>query len=54
MLICSTAAVVPASAQHFQPMKGALTQIAAGRNKVWGLDGGKIAHEEIAVVRFEN
>jgi hypothetical protein len=36
-LICSTAAVIPASAQHFQLMEGSLTQIAAGSIEVWGL-----------------
>jgi|HubBroStandDraft_1064217.scaffolds.fasta_scaffold781949_2 hypothetical protein len=36
-LICSTAAVVPASAQQLQLMEGSLTQIAAGSNEVWGL-----------------
>jgi hypothetical protein len=37
LLICSTA-VVPAAAQHFQQMNGSLSQIAAGRNEVWGLN----------------
>jgi hypothetical protein len=41
LLICS-AALVPASAQHFQQMNGSLTQIAAGRNEVWGLNGSTI------------
>jgi hypothetical protein len=41
LLICSTAAVVPAAAQHFQQMTGSLTQIAAGRAEVWGLDGSQ-------------
>jgi Tectonin domain len=41
-LICWIAAAVPASAQHFQQMKGSLTQIAAGRNEVWGLNGPAI------------
>jgi hypothetical protein len=36
-LICSTAAVVPASAQHFELIKGSLIQIAAGSNEVWVL-----------------
>src|SRR5208283_5092184 len=38
LLICSTAAVVPAAAQHFQQMNGSLSQIAAGRNEAWGLN----------------
>jgi hypothetical protein len=42
LLICSTAAVIPASAQHFEQMEGTLTQVAAGRNEVWGLDGSEI------------
>ena len=44
MLICWTAAVVPASAQHFQQMSGSLSQIAAGHSEVWGLKfpGGQI------------
>jgi len=41
-LICSIAAAVPASAQHFQQMNGSLTQIAAGRNEVWGLNGSEV------------
>jgi len=41
LLICWIAAVVPASAQHFQQMNGSLTQIAAGRNEVWGLEGSQ-------------
>jgi hypothetical protein len=40
LVICS-AALVPASAQHFQQMSGSLSQIAAGRNEVWGLDGSQ-------------
>jgi hypothetical protein len=44
LLICSTAAVVPASAQHFKQIPGSLSYIAAGRNEVWGLQfpGGLI------------
>jgi hypothetical protein len=42
-LICWTAAaVVPASAQHFQQIPGSLTQIAAGQSEVWGLNGSQI------------
>ena len=52
LLICSTVAVVPASAQHFQLMKGSLTQIAAGRNQVWGLNGGKIYRFHSATKKF--
>ncbi len=43
-LICWIAAVVPAAAQHFQQIPTSLSQIAAGRNEVWGLHfpGGQI------------
>jgi Tectonin domain len=38
MLVCLTAAAVPASAQHFKQITGTpLSQIAAGRKEVWGL-----------------
>jgi hypothetical protein len=36
-LICLTAAVVPASAQHFQEIPTPLSQISAGYKEVWGL-----------------
>ncbi len=42
LLICSNAAVIPASAQHFEQMRGSLTQIAARRNEVWGLKGNAV------------
>jgi hypothetical protein len=38
VLICWFAVVVPASAQHFQRITGSLTQVAAGRAEVWGLN----------------
>ena len=44
-LICLTAAVVPASAQHFEQIPSiTLSEVAAGRNEVWGLQfpGGRI------------
>jgi hypothetical protein len=41
MLICWTASLVPASAQHFKQIDGSLTQIAVGRAEVWGLDGSE-------------
>jgi hypothetical protein len=41
-LIGYAGAAVPASAQHFKRMKGSLTQIAAGRSEVWGLNGSKV------------
>jgi Tectonin domain len=43
MLICLTASVVPASAQHFKQITGTpLSQIAAGRKEVWGLYNSQI------------
>jgi len=47
LLICSTAAVVPASAQHFEQIDSEgpqLSYVAAGRSEVWGLHfpGGEI------------
>jgi hypothetical protein len=36
-LICLTAAVAPASAQHFQEIPTPLSQISAGYKEVWGL-----------------
>ena len=38
VLICGVALVVPASAQHFQHVTGSLTQVAAGRAEIWGLN----------------
>jgi hypothetical protein len=38
VLICWGVVVVPASAQHFQRMAGSLTQVAVGRNEVWGIN----------------
>jgi hypothetical protein len=52
-LIGSIAAVVPASAQHFEQMKGAsLTQIAAGRNEVWGLNGSEVYRFNSSTEKF--
>jgi Tectonin domain len=43
MLICLTAAVVPASAQHFKEITGTpLSQIAVGRKEVWGLYNSRV------------
>jgi hypothetical protein len=43
MLICLSAAVVPASAQHFKQITGTpLSQIAAGRKEVWGLYNSRV------------
>jgi len=39
VLICWASLVVPASAQHFQQVKGTLASVSAGRNEVFGLDG---------------
>src|ERR1700678_2069972 len=38
VLICWASLVVPASAQHFQQVKGTLAIVSAGRNEVFGLD----------------
>jgi len=37
LLACCGALVVPASAQHFKLVTGSLTQVAAGRNEVFGI-----------------
>ncbi|MFZ1918507.1 MAG: tectonin domain-containing protein [Terriglobales bacterium] len=51
LLICSAAAV-PASAQHFQQMTGSLTQIAAGRAEVWGLNGSQPYRFDASTKKF--
>jgi hypothetical protein len=38
VLVCWAALIVPAFAQHFQQVKGTLSQVAAGRNEVFGID----------------
>lgn len=38
ILVCWALLAVPASAQHFEQVKGALTSVAAGRNEVFGID----------------
>jgi hypothetical protein len=38
-LIYCASLVGPASAQHFEKVKGNLTSVSAGRNEVFGLDG---------------
>ena len=38
VLVCWASLVVPASAQHFQQVKGALAGVSAGRNEVFGFD----------------
>ncbi len=42
LVTCWAAAVPPASAQRFQQMEGTLTQVAVGRNEVWGLNGSEV------------
>jgi hypothetical protein len=37
LLACCAALVVPAAAQHFKQVTGTLTQVAAGRNEVFGI-----------------
>jgi Tectonin domain len=56
-LICWIAAVVPASAQHFQQMNASgpqLSYLAAGRNEVWGLHypGGQIYRYHPSTKKF--
>jgi hypothetical protein len=41
LLICCSLLVIPASAQHFQQVTGftgSMTQVAAGRSEVWGIN----------------
>src|SRR5580698_5969623 len=38
VLVCWAALVVPASAQHFQIVKGTLAGVSAGRNEIFGFD----------------
>jgi hypothetical protein len=38
ILVCWALLAVPASAQHFEQVTGALTNVAAGRNEVFGID----------------
>ncbi|MGA7685582.1 MAG: tectonin domain-containing protein [Terriglobales bacterium] len=38
VLTCWAMLVVPASAQHFQQVKGTLASVSAGRNEVFGVD----------------
>ena len=42
LMICCSAAGIPAYAQHFMQIPGSLTQIAVGRAEVWGLNGSNI------------
>ena len=37
LLACCAALVLPAAAQHFKQVTGTLTQVAAGRNEVFGI-----------------
>jgi hypothetical protein len=38
VLVCWFSLIVPASAQHFQQVKGTLFGVSAGRNEVFGFD----------------
>jgi len=38
LLVCCAAFIIPASAQHFQPVTGTLVSVSAGRSEVFGLD----------------
>jgi len=44
--------VTPAAAQHFKQMNGTLTQIAAGRNEVWGLKGSTVYRFNSSTMKF--
>jgi hypothetical protein len=52
MLICWTAVVIPASAQHFKQIDGSLTQIAVGRAEAWGLNGSEIYRFDSSTQKF--
>jgi hypothetical protein len=47
-ILCSAAAILPASAQHFKQIPGSLAQIAAGRSEVWGLDPSSAVYRFIS------
>jgi hypothetical protein len=51
-LICWAAAVLPASAQHFQQIPGSLNYVSAGANEVWGFRCTKQYCLESDVYRF--
>jgi hypothetical protein len=54
-LICWTAAaVVPASAQHFQQIPGSLVNVSAGANEVWGYMCTKVFCLESDVYTFDS
>jgi hypothetical protein len=38
ILVCAAVFVIPASAQHFQQIKGTFVSVAAGRNEVFAID----------------
>lgn len=42
VLVCCASLVVPASAQHFQQLKGTLSSVSAGRNEVFGVDSHSV------------
>ncbi len=42
VLVCLAALVAPASAQHFQQVKGTLSSVSAGRNEVFGVDSHSV------------
>ena len=54
LLICSAAAVVPASAQHFEQIPGSLNYISAGRSEVWGILCTAVYCSDSNVYRFNS
>ena len=53
LMLCGWAATsVPARAQHFEQIPGSLTQIAAGRSEVWGLNGSEVFRFDASSKKF--
>ena len=53
LMLCGWAATtVPARAQHFEQIPGSLTQIAAGRAEVWGLNGSEVFRFDSSSKKF--
>jgi Tectonin domain len=53
LMLCGWAATtVPARAQHFEQIPGSLTQIAAGRAEVWGLNGSAVFRFDASSKKF--
>lgn len=55
LMVCGWAATtVPARAQHFEQISGSLTQIAAGRAEVWGLNGSEVFRFDASTKTFNH